>query len=245
MLNLYKISFVASLFFLSSALLVAEEPKTATKQPVKIETRTKSSDLEEQNVQVYTPMDSSEKFKVDPKEVSNIKNMDIKALQEKIEAIKSKVLDSKSKLIEITKDKIDRQEPISYLSIQHLNEMSSRFNIIRLTYVLDGKSVYSGYDLYKTNKNSYPILNSYVAPGHHEVVVEAVYSGSSEGLFDYLKDYRIRVQRRYAFVVPEGKKVIVSGSSYEKGRIFTPFKERPDISFEQKMFNTIEETVEK
>lgn len=230
--------------FLASFLFAAEEQKDPVKQPVKIETKMRSN-LDEQNVQVYTPMDSSEKFKVDPKEASNIKNMDINALQEKIESIKSKVLDSKSKLIEVTKDQIDKQEPISYLSVMHLNDMSSRFNIIRLTYVLDGKSIYSGYDLYKKDSSVYPIFNSYVAPGHHEVVVEAVYSGSSQGLFDYLKDYRIRVQRRYAFVVPDGKKVIVSGSSYEKGKIFTPFKDRPDISFEQKILNTIEEKVEK
>ena len=244
MLNLYKTSFVVLTLFVPSFLLVEQEQKDVAKQPLKIETKIKSN-TEEQNVQVYTPMDNTEKFKVDPKEVSNIKNMDIKALQEKIESIKSKVLDSKSKLIEVTKDQIDKQEPISYLSIQHINDMSSRFNIIRLTYVLDGKSVYSGYDLYKTGSSNYPIFNSYVAPGHHEVVVEAVYSGSSEGLFDYLKDYRIRVQRRYSFVVPDSKKVIVSGSSYEKGKLFTPFKDRPDISFEQKVINTIEEKVEK
>ncbi len=244
MLNLYKTCIVVFILFYSSFLLAAEEQKEPLKQPVKIETKTKSN-VEEQNVQVYTPMDGSEKFKVDPKEISNIKNMDIKTLQEKIESIKGKVLDSKSKLIEVTKDQMDKQEPVSYLSIQHLNDMSSRFSIIRLTYVLDGKSIYSGYDLYKVSSSKYPIFNSYVAPGHHEVVVEAVYSGSSTGLFDYLKDYRVRVQRRYAFIVPNGKKVVVSGSSYEKGKIFTPFKDRPDISFEQKVLNTIEEKVEK
>jgi len=244
MLNLFKTSLVVVFLFTGSFLLAAEEQKETPKQPLKIETKIKSN-AEEQNVQVYTPMDNSEKFKVDPKEVSSIKNMDIKALQEKIESIKSKVLDSKSKLIEVTKDQMDKEEPISYLSIKHINDMSSRFNIIRLTYVLDGKSIYSGADLYKIHNSNYPIFNSYVAPGHHEVVVEAVYSGSSEGLFDYLKDYRVRVQRRYPFVVPEGKKVVVSGSSYEKGKLFTPFKDRPDISFEQKVINTIEEKVEK
>ena len=244
MLNLYKTSFLVSVLFASSVLFGAEEQKDDTKQPVKIETKIKSG-TEDQNIQVYTPADNADKFKVDPKEVSNIKNMDMKALQEKIESIKGKVLDSKSKLIEVTKDKMDNQEPISYLSIQHKNDMSSRYNIIRLTYVLDGKSIYSGYDLYKNSGSTYSIFNSYIAPGHHEVVVEAVYSGSSEGLFDYLRDYRIRVQRRYPFVVPDGKKVVVNGSSYENGKIFTPFKDRPDISFEQKVINTITEKVEK
>jgi len=245
MLNLYKTSFIISILIGPSFLFSADEQKeTSVKQPVKIETKMKSN-IEEQNVQVYTPLDNAEKFKVDPKEVSTIRNMDIKVLQEKIEAIKTKVLDSKSKLIEVTKDRIDKQEPISYLSIKHINEMSSRFNIIRLTYMLDGKSIYSGYDLYKTKSDGYPVFNSYVAPGHHEVVVETVCSGSSEGLFDYLKDYRVRVQRRYAFVVPDGKKLVINGSSYEKGKIFTPFKDRPDISFEQKILNTIDEKVEK
>jgi hypothetical protein len=244
MLNLYKTCILAIAFITPCFLLSAEGQKDVVKQPVKIESKIKSTS-EEKNVQVYTPIDSSEKFKIDPKEISNIKNMDLRALQEKIESIKSKVLDSKSKLIEVTKDKVDKEEPVSYLSLQHVNDMGSRFSIIRLSYMLDGKNVYSGFDLYKNSKNTYPIYNSFVAPGHHEVVVEAVYSGNAEGLFDYLKDYRIRVQRRYGFVVPDGKKVVVSGTSYEKGKVFTPFKERPDINFEQKIINTIEEKVEK
>ena len=103
MLNLFKTSVVVLVLFTASFLLAAEPSNEVVKQPVKIETKMKSN-LDEQNVQVYTPIDNSEKFKVDPKEVSNIKNMDINALQEKIESIKSKVLDSKSKLIEVTKD---------------------------------------------------------------------------------------------------------------------------------------------
>ena len=244
MLNSYKTKLTITALLMSFSVFAADEKTEDAKQPVKIETKTKSIS-EEKNVQVYTPIDNSEKFKVDPKDISNIKNMDVKTLQEKIEAVRSKVLDSKSKLIEVTKDKIDKEEPISYLSIKHVNDMSSRFNIIRLTYVLDGKNVYSGYDLYKTNKNDYMVYNSFISPGHHEVVVEAVYSGSAEGLFDYLRDYRIRVQRRYAFVIPDSKKMVLNGISYEKGRIFTPFKERPDIEFEQKVVNTIEEKVEK
>ena len=47
---------------------------------------------EEKNVQVYTPMETSDKFKIDPKEISNIKSMDIKVLQEKIESIKNKYM---------------------------------------------------------------------------------------------------------------------------------------------------------
>jgi len=228
MLNLYKTSALVVTLFAASFLLA---------QPVK--------QAEGKAVKVYTPIDTSEKFKVDPKDISNIKSLDIKTLQEKIESIKSKVLDSKSKLIEVTKENMDKAEPVSYLSVQHVNDMSTRFNIIRLMYVLDGKNVYSGYDLYKENKNTYPIYNSFIAPGHHEVVVEAVYAGNAEGLFDYLNDYRIRVQKRYAFVVPDGKKMVVSSTSYEKGRIFTPFKDRPDINFEQKVLNTIEEKTEK
>ncbi len=238
MLNLYKTLTIVVLLFTAVFLPAAEE------QPIQLETKLKSTS-EEKTVQVYTPLEPSEKFKVDPKDVSNIKSMDIRALQEKIESIKSKVVDSKSKLIEVTKDSIDKEEPISYLSVQHVNDMSSRFNILRLTYMLDGKNVYSGYDLYKNDSRTYPIFNSFVAPGHHELVVEAVYAGNAEGLFDYLKDFRARVQRRYSFIVPNGKKTVVSGTSFEKGKIFTPFKDRPEINFEQKTLNTIEEKVEK
>jgi len=184
-----------------------------------------------QDDSVYTPVDTSLKGKTDPKEANEVKSLDVKALQERVDVIKNKVLDAKSKLIETTKDEVVTNAPMSSLTIDHKNNMSSRFSILNVTYVLDGKKIYSDYDLYRNKKDNYPIYTGYVAPGHHEIFIEMICSGSPESTFDYLKDYRIKTQNRYAFVIPNAKKIRIEGVSYESGTIFTSFKDRPVIEF--------------
>ena len=210
------------------------------KKPIKLETKLKNE--EKQKVtNTFIPVDNSAKFKVDPKEVTEINSLDTKALQEKVDAMRNRVFDAKSKLIETTKDEAAANAPLSYLTMQHKNKMSARFNILSLTYILDGKRVYSGYDLFRTKKDIYPVFNEYVAPGHHEIFVEMVCSGSEDSAFNYLKDYRIKVQNRYAFVIPNTKRMVLDVSSFESGSIFTSFKDRPTFKFESNIENKIPE----
>ena len=225
---------------LATSLCAQEQQST-----IKIDTKIKN-ESEQKKTTVFSIDDNSTKFKVDPAEVNKIKTMDIQAVKEKIEMMRDKVLDSKSKLIEVSGDELGTNVPLSYISVTHENKMSSRFNIVSLKYLLDGKGIYSYYNSDGSlEKKTYSVYSAFVAPGHHEVVVEAVVSGSGNGMFDYLKDYRVKVQDRFAFVIPDKKKVIIAGFSYEKGGIFTSFKERPGIKFNLATENKIAEKIEK
>ncbi|MEI6080281.1 MAG: hypothetical protein WCQ53_06580 [bacterium] len=222
------------IFLISFAGYAAEEEK----KPIKLETKLKNETTQDAT-KTFTPVDNSEKFKANTKDATEVSNMDIKSIQEKVDAIRNRVLDAKSKLIETTKDEVIAKTPLSYLVIEHKNNMSSRFSILSLTYILDGKRVYSDYDLYRIKKDSYPVYNSFIAPGHHEVFVEMVCSGNEDSAFNYLRDYRIKVQARYPFVVANDKKITINGSSYESGTIFTSFKERPAMEFNTNLENKI------
>ena len=226
--------------FAISSLSYGDEAKKA----IKPETNLKTG-AAQQTTNTFTPVDNTEKFKVNPKEMSEINAMDSKAFQEKVDAIRNRVLDAKSKLIEANKQEVIAGAPLSYLVIMHKNNMSSRFSILNLTYVLDGRRIYSDYDLYKNKKDVYPVLSTFIAPGHHEVFVEMVCSGSEDSAFDYLKDYRIKVKNRYSFVTPNSGKMKIEGASYESGTIFTPFEERPAIDFSSNSENKITENTEK
>ncbi|MCX6113058.1 MAG: hypothetical protein NTY22_07250 [Proteobacteria bacterium] len=72
-----------------------------------------------------------------------------------------------------------------------------------------------------------------------------VCSGSEDSAFNYLKDYRIKVQNRYPFVIPNGKKMVIKGSSFESGTIFTSFKDRPSVKFDSSLENKISENTGK
>lgn len=217
-------------------LLNAQEDK----KPIKIETKLKN-ESSQKAVDTFTPVDNSSKFKIDPKEISEINSMDTKALHEKIDSIRNKVFDAKSKLIETTKDDVATGAPLAFLTIEHKNKMGSRFNILSLTYILDGKRIYSEYDLYRNKKDIYTVFNTFIAPGHHEIFVEMVCSGSEDSSFNYLKDYRIKVQSRFPFVMANDKKTIINAASFESGTIFTSFKDRPSVEFTTTTENKIKE----
>jgi hypothetical protein len=185
----------------------------------------------------FIPVDNTERSKVSQKEINEVSAMDTKALQEKVDSIRNKVLDAKSRLIERNKEEVVQRAPLSSLIIEHKDSMSSRFSILSLTYVLDGKKIYSEYDLYRDKKDVYPVFNSVIAPGHHEILVEMVCSGSEDSAFNYLKDYRIKTQNRYSFVMSDSGKTRIEGVSYESGTIFTSFKDRPAIGFESNSEN--------
>lgn len=238
MLNSYKQILLIS-FFVPSILFSQDQDK-----PLKIDTKIKD-DAEQKKTTVFSVEDNSTKFKIDPAEVNKIKSMDAQAVKEKIEMMRDKVLDSKSRLMEVSKQDLATEAPLSYISIAHRNRMSSRFHIMSLKYILDGKNIYSFYESGEIERKDYSVYSSFLAPGHHEVLVEAVVSGSASGVFEYLKDYKIKVQDRFTFVVPDKKKITISGISYENGSIFTSFKDRPAIKFESAVESRIAERIEK
>ncbi|MEI6092047.1 MAG: hypothetical protein WCQ47_00010 [bacterium] len=228
------------LFFLIFQVLYAQDEK----KPIKIETKLKN-ESSKKAIETFTPVDNSSKFKIDPKEISEMNALDTKSLHEKIDSIRDKVFDAKSRLIETTKDDIVTSAPLAVLTIDHTNKMSSRFSVLSLTYILDGKRIYSDYDLYRNKKDIYPVFNAFLAPGHHEIFVEMVCSGSEDSSFNYLKDYRIKVQSRFPFIMPNDKKTRIKASSFESGTIFTSFKDRPSVEFETITEDKITENVEK
>ncbi|MBN1115322.1 MAG: hypothetical protein JXA66_08280 [Oligoflexia bacterium] len=190
----------------------------------------------------FTPIDNSFRFKVDPREINKINTSDFKSIKEKINTIKDKVLDAKSRIMEVNTSSVKEKNvdvALSYLTIRHRDEMSSRFSLINLTYILDGEKIYSEYDLYKNKRDEFVIYDSMISPGHHEVIVQAIYTGNAEGVFDYLNDYRIKVRSRYSFVIKDGKKFALDCTGYETGKIFTSFRDRPALKFDTRDQNYI------
>jgi hypothetical protein len=228
------------IIFATSSLSYGDEAKNPIEPGSKLK-----KEKTQQVAETFTPTDNADRSKISTKEISEVNAMDSKAFQEKVDVIRNKVLDAKSKLIETTKQEIITGAPRSYLVIEHKDNMSSRFSILNLTYVLDGRRIYSDYDLYRNKKDVYPVFSAFVAPGHHEVLVEMVCSGSEDSAFDYLKDYRIKVKNRYSFVTPNSGKMKIEGASHESGTIFTSFKDRPAIDFDSSSENKITENIEK
>ncbi|MCX6113057.1 MAG: hypothetical protein NTY22_07245 [Proteobacteria bacterium] len=116
------------LFLISFAASYAAEDK----KPIKLGTKLKNEEIQK-TTDTFIPVDNSTKFKIDPKEITEIDSMDAKALQEKVDSIRNKVFDAKSKLIETTKNEIAANIPLSYLVIEHKNTVMTFLELKKIS----------------------------------------------------------------------------------------------------------------
>lgn len=217
------------MFFFINTSFAAEKVKLQTKV---------SKETQENSLSSFTPLDNSFRFKIDPKELKDIKEADIQNIINEIDNIKSTIFDYKSKIVEAKRSlKGIIDIPLANLQINFVKDMSSRYKVVNISCVLDGKIVYSNYDLKNQEVSKVDLYNSMIAPGFHDLVVQVVYIGSAEGVFDYLNNYRVKIRARHSFNIEDGVSYILTSQGYEKGSIFTSFKDKPDIKFLSKIEN--------
>jgi len=204
---------------------------------VKLESRV-TRQTQDSGVSSFTPLDNTFRFKIDPNEVRDLRDADMNSLVNQINLIKSEVFDYKSKIIESKRGLRGIIEvPLANLQINFINDMSSRYRLINISCLLDGKNVYSNYDLKDLKIDKIDLYNSMIAPGYHEVVIQAVYVGSAEGVFDYLNNYRVKIKSRQSFSIEDGVSYILTAKGFERGTLFTSFKDKPDLKFISRVEN--------
>lgn len=217
------------LFFLFLTYFSAEKIQLQTKV---------SKETQENSLSSFTPLDNSFRFKINPKELKDIKEADIQSIINEIDGIKSQIFDYKSKIVESKRSlKGIIDIPLANLQINYDNDMSSRYKVVNISCLLDGKIIYSNYDLKNQEVTKVDLYNSMIAPGFHDVVVQVVYVGNADGVFDYLNNYRVKIRSRHSFNVDDGVSYVLTSQGYEKGSIFTSFKDKPDIKFISKIEN--------
>jgi hypothetical protein len=160
------------------------------------------------------------------------------AKTDRIKELKDKVLDRKLQLNLvrelIKRENLDTQYPV--LSFHFNNKMSSRYLLVSLEYFVDESKVYSVYNdlnklgnAEKVNDKKIENYNLNLSPGKHSVRVVAVYNGNDTGVFSYLSDYKVRSEGSVEIEVKRGEDIKLDVVGFEKGGLFTDFKERPGI----------------
>jgi hypothetical protein len=116
--------------------------------------------------------------------------------------------------------------------ITHSSDMGSAFRLIKLTYTLDGTSVFVRTDetaenLYKSK--NFDVFTGPIAPGNHNLAAVAIYRGHGYGVFEYLQKYTFTAKGASPFVAGEGKIAKVDCRGYEKGGPTVPLEKRAAI----------------
>lgn len=115
-------------------------------------------------------------------------------------------------------------------SVRHQSEMSPAFQLIGAAYALDGVLLLDTNDPELLGARAFPLLESPLRPGPHDLAVLLRYRGHGSGVFAYLSGYRFEVKQALRFEVPEHGRAEVVVVGEEDPDPTVPLEKRPRIS---------------
>ena len=117
------------------------------------------------------------------------------------------------------------------------NEMSSAFRLIKAAFIIDGAVQYNRQDEtgVLADQKEIPLFSGSMPPGDHMVQAVLQFQGNGYGVFTYLRGYKFDVRNAHSFTVVEGKSLVVTGTSLEKGGVTTPLEQRPQFEWNEKI----------
>lgn len=154
----------------------------------------------------------------------------VKELETRIDDLKDKVFRSKSRIVLLKETLLGNKLGGSGAIVSLQNNMGNRFELVRLAFVIDGKSTErrANRDGSLSGKESIEFYNGAMGPGPHELLVQLEYKGKSS-VFSYFNNYTFTLQQRCKFSVDEGMQTTVDLVAFQGGNITTPVDERPEI----------------
>lgn len=114
--------------------------------------------------------------------------------------------------------------------VRHRSEMSPAFRLIGAAYALDGALLLDTNDDAVLGAREFPVLQSPLRPGVHELAVLLRYRGHGSGVFAYLSGYRFEVKKALRFEVPEHGSAEVVVVAQEDPDPTVPLEKRPRVA---------------
>lgn len=157
----------------------------------------------------------------------------LRALQERVDDLKSRTFDSKSKLLLLREQILHNLIADARAVIRHVSSTSALLTLDEALYFLDNEKIYyqSNQDGVLDANRDFVIFEGSIAPGNHLLSVELVYRGNGK-VFTYLDGYVFRVKSSFSFFAGKGQETGVRVIGYEKGGLANKFVDRPSVKFE-------------
>jgi len=164
-------------------------------------------------------------------------NKELLTVEQDVSNLKERVFRSKATLQLLRELVIEGATIGSRVSIWHVDGLSSAYTVESIQYFLDGKAIFSRTDTSGglDDLDMVEIHSQTLPPGSHNLKVSLVLRGNGHGIFSYLRSYSFKVQSSYSFTVEDGQLTTVQVRLDEKGGPFTPFVDRPDVSYDESM----------
>ena len=156
-----------------------------------------------------------------------------------VDTLKEDTFTTKSRLLLLREEVLQRSMNGSRLQIRHKNAMGGQYEMVQIYYAIDHEQIFARHETDGSlNKIDDEILyDSLLVPGAHQLTVLYVYKGKPWGVFRYMTDYTFKVESGYDFVVDEGKAAELIVTASESGNFFTAYEERPSVSYDYKQYD--------
>jgi len=157
----------------------------------------------------------------------------IKELETRIDDLKEKVFQSKSRVVLLKETVLGGNLSGSRAMIVHTNELGGQFKLRRAMYSLDGNRVFN--ESKKTGKlkgNEFKVYDGSISAGNHNVSVLLEYKGSGYGVFNYMKGYEMKITSSCQFEAEAGKATILRVSATKKGGALRDSMKSADVKCE-------------
>lgn len=158
-------------------------------------------------------------------------DLKLQELETKIDDLKEKVFQSKSRVVLLKETVLGGNLSGSRAVIVHKNKLGPRFKLKRAMYSLDGSRVFNesrdGGGLKKSNQ--FKVFDSSVTAGNHNISILLEYEGGPVGIFSYMKGYQFKVRSSCPFDAQEGKATMIEIQAVRGGGAFKDMKDKADI----------------
>lgn len=157
----------------------------------------------------------------------------LRTLQERVDDLKSRVFDSKSKLLVLREQILRNLISEARSTIVHVNEASNSLVLEEVVYFLDNEKIYfqSNRDGVLEQQREFEVFAGSIAPGNHIISVEMAFRGKGN-VFSYVSGYAFRVRSSFSFFAGKGQDTRVRAVAYEKGGMAARLEDRPSVRFE-------------
>ncbi len=167
-------------------------------------------------------------------DVSNDYLRELLTLEEDVNALKESVFRSKATLQLLKEIVVEGSTTGSRVALWHVNELGSSYNVVSVTYFLNGQPIFTRTDENGELDNSeeIKIWEGALPPGSHGITVNAVLRGNGFGVFSYVEDYTFNVRSSYTFNAEDNHLSSVRVLIDERSGIGRSFIERPQVEYE-------------
>ena len=119
------------------------------------------------------------------------------------------------------------------LVIDFRNDLTERYKIFSVEYVIDGVKTY----FYQTDvetsgrktasvKDEIKAFSTTIAPGKHTVQISVNFVGNDSGIFSYLSEYKVQVSDDTTYTFEKNNDYKLNVRTYEYGGLLTDFKDK-------------------